>query len=189
MASGSRKQRKRRAARRRGAQSGTVTSASERALEPDAEVDSTPKASARTAGAARRAKPGGPPPAPWGSFPLVEIAVLAGIIVLVIGVFFSSGTQQVVLVVAGLVLCSIAGLEVAVREHVGGYRSHTLVLSGVPAVAVLALLFYLAPSSFPQLARLGVGLAVFAVCAWALTSMFRSRSGGYAFRVRPERRR
>ena len=42
-------------------------------------------------------------------------------------------------------LCSLAGLELAIREHFAGYRSHTLVLAAVPAVAVLAVLFYLAP--------------------------------------------
>jgi hypothetical protein len=100
-----------------------------------------------------------------------------------------SGTLRVVMVVGGLFLCSLAGLELAVREHMGGYRSHTLVLAGVPSVAVLALLFYLAPSSFPSAARLAVAVAVFAGAAWGLTVLFRNRSGGYSFRVRPERRR
>lgn len=140
---------------------------------------------------ARRARSDrvGVPPAPWGSFPLVEIAVLAGILVLIAGFVLVSGTTQVILIVTGLFLCSAAGLEVAVREHVAGYRSHTLVLAGVPSVAVLALLFYLAPSSFPPVTRLAVGVAVFGLAAWGLTSMFRRRSGGYTFRVKPERRR
>jgi hypothetical protein len=114
--------------------------------------------------------------------------VLAGIVLLVIG-FLSSGDTRAVLILAGLLLCSIAGLEVAVREHVAGYRSHTLVLAGVPAVAVLALLFYVAPASLPPLARLGIAAAVFGAAAWSLTGLFRRRSGGYAFRVKAPRRR
>ena len=54
---------------------------------------------------------------PWGRFPLVELAVLAGIIFLVVGFFFASGDAQAILIAVGLVLASIAGLEVAVREH------------------------------------------------------------------------
>ena len=36
---------------------------------------------------------------------------------------------------AAALLGSVAGLEVALREHLGGYRSHTLVLAGLCAVA------------------------------------------------------
>lgn len=105
------------------------------------------------------------------------------------GFFFASGAAQAVLLGGGLVLASLGGLEVAVREHLGGYRSHTLVLAGVPAVAILAALFYLAPSSLPPIARLGVGAAAFALAVWGLTALFKARSGGYAFRVKPARRR
>jgi glucan phosphoethanolaminetransferase (alkaline phosphatase superfamily) len=103
--------------------------------------------------------------------------------------FLSGGDSRAVLILVGLLLCSIAGLEVAVREHAGGYRSHTIVLAGVPAVAVLALLFYLAPASLPPLARIAIAAAVFALAAWGLTRLFQSRSGGYAFRVRAPRKR
>jgi hypothetical protein len=118
--------------------------------------------------------PDGAPPAPWGSFPLVEIAVLVGIVILVIG-FLSDGPSQAILIGTGLVLCSVAGLELAIREHVAGYRSHTLVLSAVPAVTVLAVLFYLAPSGLAPAVR--------------LTILFRNRSGGHSFRVKAPRRR
>jgi hypothetical protein len=115
--------------------------------------------------------------------------VLAGIILLVVGFFFSSGDTQPVLIAAGLVLASIAGLEVAVREHVSGYRSHTLILAGVPAVAVLGVLFYIDPSSLSQVVRLAIGAAVFGVSAWFLTALFKRNSGGHAFRVRAPRKR
>jgi hypothetical protein len=133
--------------------------------------------------------PEGAPPAPWGSFPLVEIAVLVGIVILVIG-FLSGGASQAILIGTGLVLCSVAGLELAIREHVAGYRSHTLVLAAVPAVAVLAVLFYLAPSGLAPPARLAIGAVVFGLCAWGFTILFRNRSGGHSFRVKaPGRRR
>jgi hypothetical protein len=152
--------------------------------------DAAAKASAKPQAPKRRPSPDpeGAPPAPWGSFPLVEIAVLVGIVILAVG-FFSGGTSQAILVGTGLVLCSVAGLELAIREHVAGYRSHTLVLSAVPAVAVLAVLFYLAPKGLSPIVRLLAGVGVFGLCAWGFTILFRNRSGGHAFRVKAPRRR
>ena len=37
----------------------------------------------------------------------------------------------------GLVLGSLAGLELSVREHFAGYRSHTLLLAAAVGVATL----------------------------------------------------
>ncbi|MGI8461041.1 MAG: hypothetical protein ACR2OC_05300 [Solirubrobacterales bacterium] len=136
----------------------------------------------------RREDPEGAPPAPWGSFPLVEIAVLAGIIILAVG-FFSSGIRQAILIGTGLVLCSVAGLELAIREHLAGYRSHTLVLAALPAVAVLAVLFYLGPAGLAPIFRLLIGALVFGACIWGFTVVFRNRSGGRTFRVKAPRRR
>lgn len=148
------------------------------------------------AGGKREARPAtaasgpddGPPPAPWGSFPLVELCVLAGIVLLVIG-FVLGGSRGAVMIAAGLALGSIGGLEVSIREHFGGYRSHTVVLAGVPALIVLGLLFYLAPAGLPQLARLAIAIAVFAIAAMLLVRAFSNRSGGDRFRVAPLRRR
>ena len=127
---------------------------------------------------------------PWGKFPLVELAILAGIIVLIVGFFFVSGDgTKAITIIAGLFLCSLGGLEIAVREHVAGYKSHTLVLSALPTVAVLGGLFYAAPSSFPPVARLAVGAVVFAGAAFGLTRLFSARSGGHAFRVKAARKR
>lgn len=132
--------------------------------------------------------PEGAPPAPWGSFPLVELAVLTGIVILVVG-FLSGGSGQAILIGTGLLLCSVAGLELAIREHVAGYRSHTLVLSALPAVTVLGVLFYLAPAGLAPALRVAIGAVVFGLCAWGFTVLFRNRSGGYSFRVKARGRR
>ena len=39
-----------------------------------------------------------------------------------------------IMLLCGLVLCSLAGLDTAVREHWAGYRSHSTLLSGMLAV-------------------------------------------------------
>lgn len=123
------------------------------------------------------------PPAPWGSFPLVEIVVLVAL-VLLIGGFVVSGTQGAVMIGTGLALGSLGGLELSIREHLAGYRSHTLLLAGSAAIVVLAALFFFGPSALPPVARIAVVAAVFVLAAWGLSSVFRRRSGGYAFRVR-----
>lgn len=116
------------------------------------------------------------PPAPWGSFPLVEIAVLVGIVMLVAG-FVIGGGQGSLAIGTGLVLASLGGLELSIREHFAGYRSHSLLLAGFASVVVLALLFYAAPDSVPVGARIAIGVAVFGGGAWALAQAFRRRAG------------
>jgi hypothetical protein len=132
--------------------------------------------------ARRRSVDDEPPPAPWGSFPLVELAVLTGIVMLILGLVAVRGERGTILIGTGLVLASIGGLELAIREHFAGYRSHTLVLAGLPAAVVLGVLFYAGPDGLPPIARAAIGLAVFAAVALLLIRVFRGRSGGRAFR-------
>lgn len=127
------------------------------------------------------------PPAPWGSFPLIELSVLLGLVFLVAGFFFVGGDRGAILIGAGLVLGSIGGLELTIREHFAGYRSHTLILAGIPALAVLGVLFY-AVDGLAPIVRAAIGIAVFALAALLLSRAFAKRSGGARFRV-PERRR
>jgi hypothetical protein len=139
----------------------------------------------REASAARR-RPRSPaaderPPAPWGSFPLVELVVLVALVMLVVG-FVVQGEQGAVMIAVGLALGALAGLELSIREHLAGYRSHTLLLSGAAGVAVLAALAYLVPSVWLP-AALAAAVAAFAFAAWFLTGVFRRRSG-QAFKVR-----
>src|SRR5689334_8333126 len=79
--------------------------------------------------AARRSRRDDAPRAPWGDFPLVELCALAAIVLGVWGFLAHNG----VLITGAAFLGSVAGLEVAIREHFGGYRLHTLVLAGLCA--------------------------------------------------------
>jgi hypothetical protein len=115
------------------------------------------------------------PPAPWGDVPLVELVILGGIILLVAG-FIVGGSQGVVMIAAGAVLCSIAGLELAIREHFGGYRSHTFLLSGAVGVAVVAALYFLTPDLWLPFA-LAIAAAAFGATAWLLARAFQRRTG------------
>lgn len=114
------------------------------------------------------------PPAPWGSFPLVELVVVVALVMLVAG-FFVEGPRGSVLLATGFALGSLAGLELAVREHFGGYRSHTTLLAGAVGVATMLGLYYLADLS-PTLS-IAIAAPVAGLCAWLLVRRFRARSG------------
>ena len=109
---------------------------------------------------------------------------------LVLGFFVVGGSRGAILIAAGLALGSIGGLELSIREHFAGYRSHTAVLAGVPALIVLGLLFYLGPVGAAA-ARPGGDRSwrCSSVAALLLTRAFSRRSGGDRYRFSPLRER
>jgi hypothetical protein len=133
---------------------------------------------------ARPARPGRPdrPAAPWGRFPLVELIVLLSLVMLIAG-FFVQGDRGLTLIAAGIALGSLAGLELAIREHFAGYRSHTTVLAGGPAVLLLGVGFFL-PAGWPRIATFAGSIVVFVVGGYLLREAFKRRSGGLGFKIR-----
>jgi hypothetical protein len=117
------------------------------------------------------------PPAPWGSFPLAELTILAGIILLVIG--FVGGDTTALGV--GIVLGALGGLEVSAREHFAGYRSHSTLLAGVVFVLVTGALIFLT-DLMPAIC-IGAGAVGFAAAFLGLRAAFRRASGGLSYRV------
>jgi hypothetical protein len=117
------------------------------------------------------------PQAPWGSFPLAELAILGGIVMLGVGIVGGSATA----IAIGVVLAAIGGLEVALREHFAGFRSHTTLLAGAVFVAVVALLFYAA--GLILAVCLGIGAASFALSFIVLRRAFQRASGGLSFKA------
>ena len=120
------------------------------------------------------------PKAPWHPFPLVELCVLVGIVLIVLGLIvgFDSDRGQLALV-CGVLLASLGGLDTAVREHFNGYKSHSSVLAGLPGVFAAAVLFF---ARAPWIA-VAVGAAlVFGLAFWGFRTAFRRRSGGLSFR-------
>ena len=126
-----------------------------------------------------RPSPSDRPPAPWGSFPLSELVILLGIVVIVWGVLRGADGQEMWL--SGLVIAGLGGGELALREHLGGYRSHSSLLAGVAAfVAVTAVALGLGPVKLWILLLLGIG--VFGATFYAMREVFKRRSGGLGFR-------
>ncbi|WP_354700612.1 hypothetical protein DSM112329_00893 [Paraconexibacter sp. AEG42_29] len=73
------------------------------------------------------------PAALWGKAPISEFAIAIGLIVFLIGLARGPGSPAIS---GGLIFISIAAIEFAGREHIRGYRSHTLFLSMMVVVAV-----------------------------------------------------
>jgi hypothetical protein len=149
-----------------------------------AERDAARRARATAAGSARRRRPGRPtiderPPAPWGSFPLSELLVLVGIVLIAWGALSGKGGEQ--RLAAGIVIAALGGAELALREHLAGYRSHTTLLAGVAAFAVVtAVALGLGPVKLWLLVV--IAAAVFGSAFFWLRELFKRRSGGLGFR-------
>lgn len=128
----------------------------------------------------RRSRTSEAPPAPWSPFPLVELSILAGLILILVG-FFAGGDQRGTLLVVGFMLVSLASVELSIREHFAGFRSHTTLLSAMIGIAPIVPL-YLA-TSLPQVALLILGVVLFLVAFGTLRAAFARRAGGLAFRA------
>jgi hypothetical protein len=126
---------------------------------------------------ARVAAPDDRPPAPWGNFPLAELVILGGIASLIIGIVGQHPTALGV----GVAMAGLGGLEVAIREHFAGYRSHTTLLAGAVFVLTVGGLFYLANQILAV--ALAAGAVTFAIAFYLARRAFQRASGGLGFRV------
>ena len=128
----------------------------------------------------RRARMDEAPQAPWSPFPLTELCILIALVLLVWG-FLTTGDRRGVLIACGISLVSLAGGELALREHFAGFRSHSGLLAGICAVLASLPVYYL--TSLPQAAILAWAVAVFAGAFTLLRRAFMRRSGGLGFRA------
>jgi hypothetical protein len=126
---------------------------------------------------ARRDVPPERPKAPWHPFPLVELSVLAGLVLLVLGFLDLESERGRLLLVFGMLLGSLGGLDTALREHFGGFRPHSAVLAGVPAVAVAAALYF---AAVPWPVLVLAAAVVFAAGTYALARSYGTRDGDQA---------
>ena len=112
------------------------------------------------------------PKAPWHPFPLVELCVLAGIVLLVLGLINIDTDRGRALLVSGMLLGSLGGLDTALREHFSGYRSHTTILAGLVAVAVAAALFF---AGAPWVAVIAGAAVALALAVWLFARAYTRR--------------
>ncbi|HEY2604171.1 MAG TPA: hypothetical protein VGI67_21620 [Thermoleophilaceae bacterium] len=155
------------------------------AVAPDtstrAERDEARRARARAAERARSSSEDPRLPAPWGPFPLTELVVLLAI-GLLIAAFVVRGERGRTMLAAGLLLGSLGGLEVSIREHFAGYRSHTTIFAtaaGVLTIVVVTLVVH--PIKLWIVAL--IALAMFCLVFYLAREAFKRRSGGVGFRA------
>ncbi len=117
------------------------------------------------------------PPAPWGEVPLAELVIFAGIVCLAIGAIGGHTT----LIGIGVACAGLGGLEVAIREHFAGYRSHTTLLSGAAFVLTTGLVFYVAGQVLAV--ALAIGAAAFLATFYLARRAFQRASGGLSYRI------
>jgi hypothetical protein len=98
-------------------------------------------------------------------------------VILVIGFV----TQNPITIAVGVALGCLAGLELSLREHFAGYRSHTFLLAGTAFVFTVGALFYVA--GLVLLVCLIAGAVVFVLAFLGLRASFRRASGGLSFKV------
>src|SRR3954465_7703346 len=166
-----------RRSRKRGTRSAAPAGAPSRAPRaPRSDASSSPHA----APPSHRARPEEAPKAPWSPFPLVELCILAALVLIVVGLV-THGPRRVALLACGIALASLAGLELAIREHLAGYRSHSALLAGAAAVVVVVPLYLL--TGLAQVILLAVGVVVYSLGFLALRRAFQAKTGGIGFRV------
>jgi hypothetical protein len=115
------------------------------------------------------------PQAPWHPLPLSELLILVGAIGVVVGLGrgISHGVAPLV---AGIAAVLVGTVEVTLREHLGGYRSHTMILALLPVIVfhVAVILIVSAFTQAPKELNLGL-LLLDAALGTLLYKLLRAR--------------
>ena len=127
----------------------------------------------------RRAHLDEAPRSPWHPVPLTELCILVGMVLL--GAALLGGGPQGLLVGFGLVLVVLATGELALREHLAGYRSHSSLLAGLAAIGTAAPLAALLQP--PKSVVMAAAVIVFLLVLQLARELFRRRSGGMSWRA------
>lgn len=108
------------------------------------------------------------PASPFGGLPVSEIAIFAGVVALIVWLV-RGGTGTLV---AGIAACVLGVVEVTAREHFAGYRSHTTLLAGIPAIAIAIALVSVTGERQGHAPLLAVAIPIFGILFWLLRRRF-----------------
>ena len=107
------------------------------------------------------------PQAPWHPLPLSELLILIGAIGTAFGLIRGTSGGAPVLF-AGLAAVVIGTVEVTLREHLSGYRSHSLILALAPTIVFYTAVILIVAAFTPVPRALKVALLVPDVALFAL---------------------
>jgi hypothetical protein len=107
------------------------------------------------------------PPAPWGAFPLTELAILAGLVGIIVG-FTRGPADNPLPLFVGLAVAGLAVIELSWREHSSGFRSHTVLLAFAPVVVFTAVMYAVLGPIWSGAVALAGGVPLFSFLFWHL---------------------
>lgn len=128
----------------------------------------------------RRARKLEAPPAPWAPLPLTEVMILLGMILVVIG-FLRGADGAGPPLVAGFAFICLSGLELSLREHRAGYRSHSVLLAGAAALIGVQPFIFLV--GLPVWVALLIAAVIFGPVLLLARAAFTRKTGGLGFRA------
>jgi hypothetical protein len=114
----------------------------------------------------------------WHPWPISEIALLVGVLFAVYG--FTQGSDDGAAYIGGGVLMATLGvIELCAREHYSGFKSHTLLLSFLPVVALHTVIALWISDGYKGPAALLLDFGVFgALCLINLDRFRKARPKG-----------
>jgi hypothetical protein len=113
------------------------------------------------------------PDAIWAPFPLTEIGMAVGLVLFALG-FVSS---RPALFLAGVGVLVVVVAELCLREHFGGFRSHSILLGLLPVTIVHLGVVYLAGATWRGPLALALDLVVAGALAWWLQRRYVAARG------------
>jgi hypothetical protein len=98
---------------------------------------------------------------------LSELLILVGLVGVMVAVFIEKEVHPALLV-ASIAAVAIGTVEVTLREHLGGYRSHTVLLALIPVVVLHSGVLLVAGAFTPvprwvNIPLLALDIAIFSV--------------------------
>ena len=124
----------------------------------------------------RKARTSERPPAPWGSAPLAELATFAGLVLFVVGAV----TSSIAVIGVAFVLIALPAIELVIREHFAGFRSHSLMIAGLMTAVAVAVGVAIGVAHSLLVA---IGVAILGTVFVLMRRLFMRRTGGMGFRA------
>ena len=111
------------------------------------------------------------PQPPWAPFPLTEIGMAVGLAIFVAGLL-GDGRDATWLLGVGVLVLAVVVVELCLREHFAGFRSHTLLLAVLPVAVLDGVLVLALGDTLRGPVVLVVALALAGGLAWLLHRRF-----------------
>jgi hypothetical protein len=111
------------------------------------------------------------PQPPWAPFPLTEIGMSVGLAIFVAGML-SGGPRGTWLLGVGVCVLAVVVVELCLREHFAGFRSHTLLLAVLPVAVLDGVMVRAFGDALRGPLVLAAALALAAALGWWLQTRF-----------------